>query len=184
VHVPFKGLLPMAEPSDLVIGGWDISAMSLADGMARAGVFDWELQQQLVPYMKDMRPLPGIYDAKFIAANQAGRADNTIPGSKKEQVEAVRQQIRDFKAAHGLEKVVVLWTANTERYAEVHAGLNDTAGACACAAAPMCCAGPVALACAAAVVAPYYLCLWASPGPCTTGNRTPSWLHMIAARTC
>ena len=119
----------MVEPEDLVIGGWDISSVSLADGMARAKVLDWELQQQLVPYMKNLRPLPGIYDAKFIAANQAERADNLIPGSKKEQVETVRKQIREFKQANKLDKVIVLWTANTERYAEVRAGLNDTSGA-------------------------------------------------------
>ena len=33
-------------------------------------VLDFELQRQLVPYMKDMTPLPGIYDPDFIAANQ------------------------------------------------------------------------------------------------------------------
>lgn len=127
VYVPFKSLLPMVEPGDLVIGGWDISSMNLADGMERAQVFDYELQRQLVPYMKDMVPMPGIYDPKFIAANQSDRADNTLPGTKQEQVEAVRQQMREFKAKHGLDKLIVLWTANTERYAEVRAGLNDSA---------------------------------------------------------
>jgi myo-inositol-1-phosphate synthase len=126
--VPFKSLLPMVEPGDLVIGGWDISSMNLADGMERAQVFDYELQRQLVPYMKDMVPMPGIYDPKFIAANQMDRADNTLQGTKQEQVEAVRQQMREFKAKHGLDKLIVLWTANTERYAEVRAGLNDSAG--------------------------------------------------------
>lgn len=28
VHVPMKSLLPMVEPNDLVIGGWDISGVS------------------------------------------------------------------------------------------------------------------------------------------------------------
>jgi myo-inositol-1-phosphate synthase len=126
--VPFKSVLPMVEPSDLVVGGWDISSMNLADGMERAQVFDYELQRQLVPYMKDIVPMPGIYDPKFIAANQADRADNTLSGNKEEQVEAVRKQMREFKDKHGLDKLIVLWTANTERYAEVRAGLNDSAG--------------------------------------------------------
>jgi len=51
-------------------------------------VLDFELQRQLVPYMKDLVPLPGIYDADFIAANQDARADNIIKGNKKDQVEA------------------------------------------------------------------------------------------------
>jgi myo-inositol-1-phosphate synthase len=35
--------------------------------------------------------------------------------------------VSDFKATHGLEKVIVQWTANTERYADIVEGLNDTA---------------------------------------------------------
>jgi hypothetical protein len=38
IHVPFKGLLPLAEPESLVIGGWDISNLNLADSMKRAQV--------------------------------------------------------------------------------------------------------------------------------------------------
>ena len=45
-------------------------------------VLDWELQRQLVPYMKEQVPLPGIFDPDFIAANQDARADNIIKGSK------------------------------------------------------------------------------------------------------
>jgi myo-inositol-1-phosphate synthase len=49
-----------------------------------------------------------------------------IKGSKSEQVEAVRAQIRQFKEERGVDKIVVLWTANTERYAEIIEGVNDT----------------------------------------------------------
>ena len=65
-------------------------------------------------------PTPlGIYDPDFIAANQEERADNLVKGSKAEQVETIRGHIRDFKARTGVDKIVVLWTANTERYAQV-----------------------------------------------------------------
>ena len=33
----------------------------------------------------------------------------------------------DFKESHGLDKVIVQWTANTERYADIVEGVNDTA---------------------------------------------------------
>ncbi|KDD74931.1 myo-inositol-1-phosphate synthase [Helicosporidium sp. ATCC 50920] len=127
VHVPFSSLLPMVHPNDIVLGGWDISSMNLADAMERAKVLDFELQKQLVPLMRDTVPLPGIYDPAFIAANQAERADNLIKGSRSEQVAAVRAHIREFRERTGVDRVVILWTANTERYAEVRSGLNDTA---------------------------------------------------------
>jgi myo-inositol-1-phosphate synthase len=127
VYAPFSSLLPMVNPNDMEIGGWDISGLNMAEAMERARVLDFELQKQLVPHMKDMVPLPGIYDPSFIAANQSERANNVIKGSKSEQVEAVRAHIRAFKAEREVDKIVVLWTANTERYSEVIEGVNDTA---------------------------------------------------------
>nr|AAP85531.1 myo-inositol-1-phosphate synthase INO1 [Xerophyta viscosa] len=126
IYAPFKSLLPMVNPDDLVFGGWDISNMNLADAMTRAKVLDIDLQKQLRPYMESMVPLPGIYDPDFIAANQGSRANNVIKGTKKEQMEQIIKDIREFKEKSKVDKVVVLWTANTERYSNVCVGLNDT----------------------------------------------------------
>ena len=67
-----------------------------------------------------------MYDPAFIAANQEARADNIVKGTKQEQLEVIRQQIRGFKAANTIESLVILWTANTERYTQLVEGLNDT----------------------------------------------------------
>lgn len=53
---------------------------------------------------------------------QTPSADNVLQGSKQEQMEAVRGHIRAFKEQHGLDKVIVLWTANTERFAAIEEG--------------------------------------------------------------
>ncbi|KAL8469936.1 hypothetical protein ACS0TY_032705 [Phlomoides rotata] len=47
--------------------------------------------------MEHMVPLPGIYDADFIAANQGPRANNVIKGTGKEQIQRVIKDIREFK---------------------------------------------------------------------------------------
>jgi len=101
--------------------------MNLAEAMERACVFDWDLQRQLIPYMKDIVPLPSIYIPDFIAANQKDRANNVLTGTKAEMMEKIRKDIREFKIANKLDKVLVLWTANTERYADIVEGVNDTA---------------------------------------------------------
>ncbi|XP_020104491.1 inositol-3-phosphate synthase isoform X2 [Ananas comosus] len=126
IYAPFKSLLPMVNPDDIVFGGWDISNMNLADSMSRAKVLDIDLQKQLRPYMEPMVPLAGIFDPDFIAANQGARANNVIKGTKKDQVQQIIKDIREFKEKSRVDKVVVLWTANTERYSNVIAGLNDT----------------------------------------------------------
>ena len=62
------------------VSGWDISSMNLADAMSRAQVLEYELQQKLNPYMKNLKPRPSIYFPSFIAANQKDRADNVLTG--------------------------------------------------------------------------------------------------------
>uniref|UniRef100_A0A8D0GWZ5 inositol-3-phosphate synthase n=1 Tax=Sphenodon punctatus TaxID=8508 RepID=A0A8D0GWZ5_SPHPU len=127
VYVPFRDLLPMVHPNDIVFDGWDISSMNLADAMGRAQVIDWQLQEQLRPHMEGMKPRPSIYIPEFIAANQEERADHVLSGTKAAQVAQIRQDIRDFKVSSGVDKVIVLWTANTERFCDVRPGVNDTA---------------------------------------------------------
>ncbi|XP_068020969.1 inositol-3-phosphate synthase 1 [Melanerpes formicivorus] len=127
VYVPFRDLLPMVHPNDIVFDGWDISSLNLAEAMRRAEVLDWQLQEQLWPHMEKLKPRPSIYIPEFIAANQEERADNVLHGSMAEQVEQIRRDIRDFKESSGVDKVIVLWTANTERFCDVVPGLNDTA---------------------------------------------------------
>ena len=82
-------------------------------------LLDVDLQRQLYDEMNKIVPLPSVNFPSFIAANQRDRADHTLKGSKQEQMDQLRKDIRDFKAARGCDKVIVLWTANTERFAEV-----------------------------------------------------------------
>lgn len=129
VNIPFHDLMPMVHPNDLVVGGWDISGLNLAEAMDRAKVLEPTLKSLVRKEMAQIKPLPSIYYPDFIAANQEDRADNVVPGSKAsmDHVEQIRKDIRDFKAANGLDKVIVQWTANTERFADILPGVNDTA---------------------------------------------------------
>ncbi|XP_026133647.1 inositol-3-phosphate synthase 1-A isoform X2 [Carassius auratus] len=127
VYTPFRDLLPMVHPNDIVFDGWDISSLDLGRAMERAQVLDWSLQEKLRPHMSQLKPRPSIYIPDFIAANQKQRADNLIEGSKAEQVDQIRRDIRDFRKKSDVDKVIVLWTANTERFCDVLPGVNDTA---------------------------------------------------------
>ena len=110
-HAPVSALLPMVHPNDLELGGWDISGLNLADAMERAKVIDWELQKQLAPLMTALVPLPGAHDGGFIAANQGERADNVIQGSKQEQLDKLRSDIREFKRERGVSSEDIFFRA-------------------------------------------------------------------------
>ncbi|XP_050437353.1 inositol-3-phosphate synthase-like [Adelges cooleyi] len=127
VYVPLKSLVPMINPNDLEIDGWDISSLDLGQAMQRAQVLDVDLQKKLMKHMSEIKPRPSIYVPDFIAANQSERADNIIKGNNKSgAVDQIRADIRDFKEKKGLDQVIVLWTANTERFSDEETGLNDT----------------------------------------------------------
>lgn len=126
VYLPMNDFLPMANPNDIIINGWDISSYNIGDAMKRAKVLDVNLQDQLYQKLSQLKPLPSIYDPDFIAANQFDRADNLILGTRYEQFMKIREDIKDFKKKNSVEKVVILWTANTERFSEIREGLNMT----------------------------------------------------------
>jgi myo-inositol-1-phosphate synthase len=117
VNVPFNKVLPMVDPKDILIGGWDISSCNLAQAMEASKVLEPDLQAQLYSEMEKMKPLPSIYHPSFIAANQSDRANNILPASMsmQDQLERIRKDIKFFKEQNKLEKVIVLWTATTER---------------------------------------------------------------------
>lgn len=94
--------------------------------MERAQVLDIGLQDQIRKQLSTYTPRPSIYDPDFIAANQLDRADNLIVGSRYEQYLQIKKDIKEFKSKSGVDKVIVLWTANTERFAEIQPGLNET----------------------------------------------------------
>lgn len=127
-HARLGDMLPMLCPSDIVVGGWDINGENLKNAMARAHVLDYDLQQKLAPYMEKIKPLPGIYFPKFIAANQEERADSVYENHSYYCIlKKLRGDIAEFKRKNELETVIVLWTATTERYISVAHDLADTA---------------------------------------------------------
>jgi myo-inositol-1-phosphate synthase len=135
VYVPFNSILPLVNPNDLIVSGWDINGADLQQAAKRAQVLEYDLQQKLGPTLKQYKPLKSIYYPDFIAANQEERADNIFnldsngkidQSSKWDHVEQIRSDIRTFKESNKLDSVIVLWTANTERYSQLLGGVNDT----------------------------------------------------------
>lgn len=129
IYVPFSKLLSMVDPNDLVISGWDLSNANMYEAVCRAHVYQPELCDKLKQYMEGMVPLPAIYDKDFIASNQESRVTNKIEGTKFDCYNKVRKDIREFKEKNKLDRVVVLWTATTERYSEldehIHYNIED-----------------------------------------------------------
>lgn len=112
VHKTVRDLVPLVEPNDLVITGWDISGHNLFQACKRAKVLEPALLNQMKEQLEGMKPMAGVYTPRYVASNQADRADNIFTGTNQEKVAKIRADIQAFKTQ--VDKVIVLWTANTE----------------------------------------------------------------------
>lgn len=127
-YVRMADLVPMVDANSLLLDGWDIVSDDLGESMRKAQVLDINLQDLLYEDLKAMQPRKAIFDPDFIASNQRSKATNIITDkSKWNQVQTIRKDIRDFKTKNDLDKVILVWTANTERLVKVVDGIHDTA---------------------------------------------------------
>lgn len=111
-----KDLVPLVEPTDLEITGWDISDMNLYEACYRAKVLEPTLVEQLKEDMVGLVPMKSVLNPSFVASNQTDRTNNVFEGTNQECVDKLRQDIVQFKEK--VDKVIVLWTANTERFGD------------------------------------------------------------------
>ncbi len=81
VYKPVKELIPMVEPCEFEISGWDISNLNLYDACKRSKVLEPDLIKQLKPELQAIVPLKAALNPDFIASNQSDRADNVLLGT-------------------------------------------------------------------------------------------------------
>ncbi len=109
-----KDFVPLAGLDDLVFGGWDIFPDSSFEAASKAGVLEASLLQQIKPELDNISPWPAVFDKKYVK-----KLDGTHVKSgatKWDLMEQVRQDIRDFKAKHNLERMAMVWCGSTEIY--------------------------------------------------------------------
>jgi myo-inositol-1-phosphate synthase len=114
VYKPVRELMPMVDPCDFEITGWDISSMNLFDACKRSHVLEPTLVNALQKDLEGIVPMPAVLNQEFIAANQSDRVDNVFAGTNQECIDKLRKDIQDAKAR--VDKVIILWTANTEMF--------------------------------------------------------------------
>ncbi len=114
--IPIRNAVQLAGLNDLVFGGWDIRDENLLEATRYADVLKESDVRNVAEELETLRPMPGVFDKEFVK-----NLDGTLVkegASKYELMEMLRQDIRQFKAANDLDRVVVIWCASTEAYLE------------------------------------------------------------------
>ncbi|MDE6191996.1 MAG: inositol-3-phosphate synthase [Muribaculum sp.] len=126
-YLKYNQIVPMADLNDIVFGAWDVYPANAFESAMNCEVLK---EKDILPVKDELEkivPMKAAFDH-----NYAKRLDgDNVKDCKTrwEMVEALRKDIRDFKAANGCDRVVVLWAASTEVYVpvdeQVHYKLAD-----------------------------------------------------------
>ena len=109
-----KEIVPLVELDKLVFGGWDIFEENCYAAAKTAGVLETPLLDQVRSELEAIRPWPAVFDSRYVK-----RLDgpNVKKGrNKRELAEQVVEDIRQFKKAQKLDRLVMIWCGSTEVY--------------------------------------------------------------------
>ncbi|GLC27592.1 inositol-3-phosphate synthase [Roseisolibacter agri] len=108
-----KDFVPLANLDDLVFGAWDPIPDDAYTAAKKAGVLEDRDLEPIKDFLSTIKPMKAAFENKYVTRING---TNVKTGSKREQAEALRQDIRDFKAQNGCDRVVLVWCASTEIY--------------------------------------------------------------------
>jgi myo-inositol-1-phosphate synthase len=109
-----KDLVPLASLDDLVFGAWDPFPDDAYTAACKAGVLESAHIERIADFLRGITPLPAAFDNKYVTRING---PNVKRGkTKRDLAEQIRQDIRDFKSRHKVDRVVIVWCASTEIY--------------------------------------------------------------------
>jgi myo-inositol-1-phosphate synthase len=107
-----KEIVPLAELDQIVFGGWDIFEENSYEAARTAGVLETSLLDQVKPELEAIKPWPAVFDQRYVKRLEG---PNVKKGSnKRDLAEQLRDDIRNFKKHHGLDRMVMVWCGSTE----------------------------------------------------------------------
>src|SRR6202451_3847214 len=112
-----REFVPLAGVDQLVFGAWDPISDTAYEAALKCGVPDRLSHiEPVAAELKEIEPMPAVFDRDYV--RRLDGANVKSAATKRELAEAVRRDIRDFKAAHSCDRLVVIWCASTEIYLE------------------------------------------------------------------
>ncbi len=123
-YLHYNDIVPIADLKDIVFGTWDVYPQNAFQSAMYCEVLK---ERDILPVRDELEkivPMKAAFDKNF-----AKRLDgDNVKDCKTrwEMVEALREDIRNFKAANDCARIVVLWAASTEVYVPVNMEVHDT----------------------------------------------------------
>jgi len=114
--VPIKEVVPLAELSDLVFGGWDIFPDNAYQTARAAGVVPHDQLEHVKDELEAVKPWPGAFEQRYVRNLQGTHIKTAV--TKMDLAEAVMRDIENFVSAHEIRRSVMIWCGSTEVYSQ------------------------------------------------------------------
>jgi myo-inositol-1-phosphate synthase len=110
-------LLDFAPLESMVFGGWDLQFSNCYDGALQHGVLPRHVLEGVRPDLERVRPWPAIFANDYVE-NLAGVNVVRARGHR-EQIALIERDLETFRRDQGLDRLVMVNLASTERFLEV-----------------------------------------------------------------
>jgi myo-inositol-1-phosphate synthase len=122
-----REFVPLAGLNQLVFGSWDPIPDDGYKSAVKCGVLDrYQYIEPISDFLKSIKPMSAVFDSQYV---KRIKGDNTKKGQNKLKLaEAVRDDIRHFKADNKCDRLVMVWCASTEKLittSDVHQDLES-----------------------------------------------------------
>src|SRR5690349_18374183 len=111
-----REFVPLAHLDDIVFGAWDPFPDNAYEAAVKCGVLDrHEHIEPIADFLTSINPMPAAFDQYYV---KRLTGPNVKRGTKREQTEQLRADMRSFKSAHQCDRLVMVWCASTEIFLE------------------------------------------------------------------
>ena len=126
-YLHYGEIVPLASLDDMVFGAWDVYPANAYESAVEAEV----LQAQDIEPVRDellaIRPMKAAFDRKYASRLDGDNVKDCA--TRREMVEALREDIRRFKKENDCDRIVVIWAASTEIYVPVDEAVHGSLAA-------------------------------------------------------
>jgi myo-inositol-1-phosphate synthase len=111
-------LLDFVPLEGIEFGGWDLQFPNLWAAATHHGVFTEDKLRPLREVLEPMAPWPAVFSGEY-AENAKGENIVKVDGGFRAEVAQIQADLERFKTERGLDRVVMLNLASTEKYLEL-----------------------------------------------------------------
>jgi myo-inositol-1-phosphate synthase len=116
-------IVPLADVKDIVFGGWDIFPATAYESAVNAEVLKPKHIEPVKDELQAIKPMRAAFDPEYVTRLHG---TNVKDGKTRwDLVEQLREDIRNFKKEKGVDRIVVIWAASTEKYISYNENVHD-----------------------------------------------------------